>query len=636
MPVTYTSDLKRPYYAGHKSSYLELIPEDELEAYARLEDIDGPSTRAPSEEERKAGMTQELDQMAAAKEEDLKSLAAPRGEHGRSGSDTLKVDDYLSAGGSVSGASTPGTPGLSMSRTNSSDGVYGNFDQSFDQEFPVVDRLTMFDILENLALPQRLERMQDAVHNQAEKLRSQRRKLQQRALSSKNIVVEQWRKTVPVAPDEQLAKYRRRMRLSIDRLNKRWHDAKTVTLMEKISFVTACLNILISGYLIGAWPEYFHYWYTAQLVYFMPIRWYKYHKIGFHYFLADLCYFVNMLLILAIWFFPQSKRLLISTYCLAFGNNAVAIVMWRNSLVFHSLDKTTTLFIHIMPCATLHVLVHLIPEQMQLEKFPAIHTIKYSAPDAPEHYTLKDMVIWATLPYAVWQISYHFMITVRKRAKIAAGRPTSFTWLRKSYAGNFLGKFVLSFPDAYQEVVFMFIQYFYALLTMLPCPLWFWYRWASAAFMMVVFSWSSWNGATYYIDVFGKRMEKELEQLRKEVARMAKSPEISGQELVSPMASPSGPTGDASGAGLSSALDLGPPADDSTSMSEAVDGGIHNRNKSMDRAMQRPTMSAGSHAGEALSTTATPNSELRRTMDGGPALNDNVQSSVTTDDKKNA
>ena len=74
----------------------------------------------------------------------------------------------------------------------------------------------------------------------------------------------------------------------------------------------------------------------------MPIRYYKYHKIGFHYFLADLCYFVNLLLILSIWFFPQSKRLFISTYCLAFGNNAVAIAMWRNSLVFHSLDKVTS------------------------------------------------------------------------------------------------------------------------------------------------------------------------------------------------------------------------------------------------------------------------------------------------------
>ena len=58
--------------------------------------------------------------------------------------------------------------------------------------------------------------------------------------------------------------------------------------------------------------------------------------------MADLCYFVNLLLILTIWFFPHSKRLFISTYCLAFGNNAVAIAMWRNSLVFHSLDKVTS------------------------------------------------------------------------------------------------------------------------------------------------------------------------------------------------------------------------------------------------------------------------------------------------------
>ncbi|KAK4993982.1 hypothetical protein LTR28_001061, partial [Elasticomyces elasticus] len=54
---------------------------------------------------------------------------------------------------------------------------------------------------------------------------------------------------------------------------------------------------------------------------------------------------------------------------------------------------------------------------------------------------------------------------------------------------------------------------------MLPCPIWFWYRWASAAFLCAVFIWSVYNGATYYIDVFGKRMEKELEELRREVSR---------------------------------------------------------------------------------------------------------------------
>lgn len=128
------------------------------------------------------------------------------------------------------------------------------------------------------------------------------------------------------------------------------------------------------------------------------------------------------------------------------------------------------------------------------------------------------------------------MITIRRREKIAAGRPTSFTWLRKSYAKNFLGRLVLSLPDILQEPAFMGIQYAYALLTMLPCPLWFWYRWASSAFLMAVFTWATYNGATYYIDVFGKRMEKELLALKKEVQRWQGTPE--GKTIVDDGKSP--------------------------------------------------------------------------------------------------
>ena len=41
---------------------------------------------------------------------------------------------------------------------------------------------------------------------------------------------------------------------------------------------------------------------------------------------------------------------------------------------------------------------------------------------------------------------------------------------------------------------------------------------------MVVFGWSIYNGATYYIDVFGKRFQKELEQLKNDVAKWQSSP----------------------------------------------------------------------------------------------------------------
>lgn len=80
----------------------------------------------------------------------------------------------------------------------------------------------------------------------------------------------------------------------------------------------------------------------------------------------------------------------------------------------------------------------------------------------------------------------------------------------------------------------MLTQYLYALGSMIPCPLWFWYRWASVLFILTLFIWSIWNGATYYIDVFGKRFQKELEQMKKDVAKWQASPDVFTSPLMTP------------------------------------------------------------------------------------------------------
>lgn len=178
-----------------------------------------------------------------------------------------------------------------------------------------------------------------------------------------------------------------------------------------------------------------------------------------------------------------------------------------------------------MPPVTLHCIVHLTPLDVMKERFPAAYEIKTSEPGSPEHFGLLSMMLWATVPYVIWQLSYHLFITVRRADKIAAGRPTSFTWLRKSYAKAWIGRLVLSLPESLQAPAFMLIQYTYALLTMIPCPIWLWSRWASGIFITGLFILSIHNGATYYIDVFGKRFQKELEELKKDVARWQSSPE---------------------------------------------------------------------------------------------------------------
>ena len=198
--------------------------------------------------------------------------------------------------------------------------------------------------------------------------------------------------------------------------------------------------------------------------------------------------------------------------------------------------KVISLFIHIMPPVTLHCLVHLTPPEIQLVRFPGIYAITQSSSSSAVHYSLLDMMACSSIPYAVWQLSYHFFITVRRREKIAAGRPTSFTWLRKSYAKSWIGRLILGLPEQLQEPAFMLTQYLYALGSMLPCPIWFWYRWPSALFLLSLFIWSIYNGATYYIDVFGTRFQKELEQMKKDVAKWQASPDVFSSPLITPKA----------------------------------------------------------------------------------------------------
>ncbi|KAH7152987.1 hypothetical protein EDB81DRAFT_790203 [Dactylonectria macrodidyma] len=421
----------------------------------------------------------------------------------------------------ILGATTPKSPRHSRNPSFSGSSSYH---EDWDA-LPPLDRLTVLDLLDNFALPQQLEKLQKGITAQTDKVRRSRDAIKSKTQLARERMVEEWRRRVPSA-DEQLDRYRKQMRRRVDKLGKQWNNTKAISLREKVSFICGVLNIFISGYLIGGYPEHFHLWYTAQLLYFMPIRYLTYHRRGYHYFLADLCYFVNLLLLLSIWVFPSSKRFFTAAYCLAYGNNAVAIIMWRNSLVFHSFDKVTSLFIHIMPCATLHCIVHLLPPETQKVRFPAIWTIRNSEPGSPTAYAnLVSMLVWSTIPYVFWQLTYFFFISIRRKEKIAAGRPTSFTWLRKSYSKTWIGKMVLARPEGLQEATFMVIQFAYAVLTMLPCPLWFLSRHASAAFLLVVFVWSIYNGATYYIDVFGTRFQKELEAMKAEVMKWQSSPE---------------------------------------------------------------------------------------------------------------
>lgn len=305
-------------------------------------------------------------------------------------------------------------------------------------------------------------------------------------------------------------KLKERLGKSIDKFQEQWNSGKVVRFRDKLSFALGVSTCILTALLVGMAPESMHLWYTIQLFVYLPLRYYTYQRKGYEYFIADFCYWGNILLLVYIWIFPESRRLFILSYSISYGTLAWSVVAWRNSLLFHSIDKITSLFIHFFPPLVLHTIVHLTNKSYLKDRFPAVLKVK--------KIDLLSSVEIASFFYALWQIWYYFFIQVGKQKQIQEGRPTSFTWLSKAYSKTKLGRAVAKLPQNLQPFVFMIIQYLYSITTMLPCSLWYNNKLYSTAFLALIFGWSVWNGASYYIDVFGRRFQKELEALRQQLA----------------------------------------------------------------------------------------------------------------------
>ncbi|CAK9436203.1 uncharacterized protein LODBEIA_P07610 [Lodderomyces beijingensis] len=297
------------------------------------------------------------------------------------------------------------------------------------------------------------------------------------------------------------------------KFDERIHKNLTSSSTEKLFYALSVFLIACAGFVIGKYPEFFPHFHTAIFIVLMPIRFYTYFKQSFQYYLADLCYYVNLLLMLFIWVFPQSPTLFVSVFSLSLGTLSWAVITWRNSLVLHSVEKTTSSFIHVMPPVTMFVMVHELDPEYQRERYPGIAAI--------DRWSFATSLIITSVYYTIWQVSYHYFITIRRKDEIEKGKVTSFSYLKKKNKSTPLGRFVNGLPYLWmQTLAFTMIQFGYQLLTMLPCPIWFTYKHACGTFVCFIFIWASYNGATWYIDVFGKRLEKEVDKLKREVGKL--------------------------------------------------------------------------------------------------------------------
>ncbi|KAJ1311272.1 hypothetical protein OPQ81_009770 [Rhizoctonia solani] len=307
----------------------------------------------------------------------------------------------------------------------------------------------------------------------------------------------------------ELEKIKKKFQKRMSTVQEAWESATVVRTREKVSFFYGVMMVLASALLFGLAPEWLHVVYSVHVAYFLPTRFYVYKKKHWHYFLFDLCYYAQILCLVYIWWAPSNTTLWVAAYLLSHGSLASAVITWRNSLVFHDLDKVISLFIHIYPPLVFTVIRHFYPKVE--DRFPAAAKVQYLEP-------IQSLVL-STIIYLIWQTLYWKFVLVDRRKKIESGqRTTSFSFLLNEKRGV-IGKTLGAMPPQRRELAFMLGQLVYSVLTCLPAifllytsPKW------SGAFLLLIFSVSVWNGGGFYIEVFGRKFERELEALRKELA----------------------------------------------------------------------------------------------------------------------
>ncbi|KIJ70423.1 hypothetical protein HYDPIDRAFT_122221 [Hydnomerulius pinastri MD-312] len=399
-------------------------------------------------------------------------------------------------------ASRPPSPTL---RTDTSTTGMGYFSTPFerfirDEASDWAGAFTLLDTMETY-FDSRLDLLQRQIQKHSDRLKMKAEEALKKRTHSGDILAENF--------DREVKNFKLKVSARMQSLVSSWHSAKVVRTREKLSFFFGVMSLLFSALMFGMTPQWVHISYTIQGLYLLSLRAYTYKKRSWHYFLFDLCYYVTILNFIYIWFLPSSPALFMACYCLSHGSLASAVITWRNSLVFHDSDKVTSLFIHIYAPFTFTVIRHYYPGAEQ--RFPALAALPHMNPG-------RALLISGVI-YLIWQLLYWKFVLVDRRTKIESGeRTTSFSFLLNDKRGA-IGRALASTPPEKREAYFMTGQFLYSVLTELPAVylLYDSPRW-SGAFLILIFGVSVWNGGGFYIEVFGRKFERELEALRKELA----------------------------------------------------------------------------------------------------------------------
>ncbi|GJQ13922.1 hypothetical protein GpartN1_g5713.t1 [Galdieria partita] len=376
----------------------------------------------------------------------------------------------------------------------------------FEDVWPAFERLELFQELkqfiknEREALKKRFELRQKYLHEKRksakEKLESKFKQAQDKLRIRKERIGQQFRSARGSLKDRR-EKIKENLQKHRERFKEALRQPLFVKTIDKFAFIVGISNLVVTEYFLLRAPKALWKYYLILIGPLMVLRYWLYRRAKFHYFMYDFCYFAQILLIVSLVFCPTSQVFHRINFGIANGPLAWAILLWRNSLVFHSLDKMTSLFIHSFPPLVSYCL-RWYPETCEWKETSRFHF-------------LMQIVGAPFALYLLWQFLYLLKTEwlSRKKLKQDPDLMTSLRYLTKERSS--LSYHVISmFGEQHQLATFVGLQCLYTLLTLFFSMLLYNHQWFHALFLASMGFASLWNGASYYFDIFARRYVQEV------------------------------------------------------------------------------------------------------------------------------
>merc|ERR1719401_44045 len=251
---------------------------------------------------------------------------------------------------------------------------------------------------------------------------------------------------------------------------------------------------------LGKSPQTFHYWYTANCLWLIGCRaiWYRWQN--YHYYLLDLCYWVNAATLAYLWFFAESEWML-QGLCGFSGALMISIPLFRNSFVPHSLDRVTSFHIHMTPVI-----------QLWVTRWPESHRAADWAWKVPEEMS----IIPALTLYLYWAIFYYtYLFVIRSSVIEKKGYETLYKLVTRDMGLEAKLPTYLQGPIM-TRCVFIVGHLVLCVSGVFVVHLQYW---GFTACMCITAIWGFRNGARFYMTYFWRVYEEQISAFERERAK---------------------------------------------------------------------------------------------------------------------